>query len=418
VNGRVPGWRLGLGLLVWGGALAVLSVLVLSPAGAAHEPAKRVLRFATESPRRLDVEFPAGRGPARGDPVFVTDPRLYLVRVGRVEEVVREGSTEVARLAIYPERSDLLREGAGAICYTMPGTAAWVIGTLLSPEHLKVVQGMIADFISREGEGIKAALWPELRRALMDVLALYEKKLPDVFARQGDRWEDLFRRHRDGVIKEELVPVLKEVSFVLAREKFTPLLDKVGEELWKALPIWSLGFKALWQEVPLTDRDQVRKRFEKYVEEKAAPILNEHSREAMRLGGEVVVESLRDPRVRAALAKVGKAIGSDPTFHGLTEDLWRELVLENPELREVVRRRWEEGLRDAVMAAANRLEPLIRQVVDSVILDESRRAINPRLTRVLRAKVFRKDRRWVRLLPGDGEPLEDGAMIGGSVDRE
>ena len=69
--------------------------------------------------------------------------------VKAIGEVILDSTLETVHATFdSPQGEEAVREGAGAVCYTMPGTAAWVIGTLLPPEHLKVVQGMIADFIS------------------------------------------------------------------------------------------------------------------------------------------------------------------------------------------------------------------------------------------------------------------------------
>jgi len=74
------------------------------------------------------------------------------------------------------------------------------------------------------------------------------------------------------------------------------ILDEAGEELWDALPIWSLGVKYVWEKVPLTPEEQVKRRFEEYLKKDAAPILKKHAPAALKLAGEVLRESLEDKR--------------------------------------------------------------------------------------------------------------------------
>jgi hypothetical protein len=88
-----------------------------------------------------------------------------------------------------------------------------------------------------------------------------------------------------------------------------------------------------------------------------------------------------------------------------------ELVLTNERLADLVRRHWEGGLAAAAAEAFARLEPLVREAVDTIVLDAERDGINPRLVRVLRARVFRKDGRFVLLVPGTGAPLPAGRRL-------
>jgi hypothetical protein len=335
-----------------------------------------------------------------------------------VAEASAEPGARRALLTVYPEEADALREGAGLRAYTVPTTAAWVARTLVPPERLAEIRDRVARFWETEGVALRVAVWPHLRQGLLDTLSLYEQELPKALARHADRWEALLVRHRDGVVREELVPALREVTFVLAEKRFGPLLDTVGKELWEALPVWGLGWRAVWEKVPFTSEGQVRDRFAQYLEDDAKPILAAHAGEAAEIAGEVLRESLEDPRVRGALGAVFREFFTDPELGALLKQLFRDLVVENEEFHTLWRRRWESGLSAAMSDAAARLEPLISRVVDSVVLTRDRSSLNPRLTRVLRTRVLRKDCRWVLLTPGAGAPLPDGATITGDRGEE
>jgi hypothetical protein len=406
------------GVLAWGAIVAIVGAAFLPADGAARETAREVSRYLTSSPRRVEAVLPAGVRLAAGDPVFVDDPDLYLVRVGRVGEVRAGDGEAIALLLVYPEHAGALREGATATAHTVPSTAAWVVRTLVPPERARAIREEAARFLEAEGKAIGDALWPEVRLALLDLLALYREEVPAVLKRHSARIQALAKRHREGVIEEELVPVVEEVVLARARERFRPLLEEAGVELWKALPIWSLGVKYLWEKVPGTPDEQVRKRFEKYLKSDAEPIIRKHAPQAVRIAGEVLRESLKDERVKAAIAEVAETIASDPETGAILRDLLRDLFLENERLPEVLDRRWKAGLGAAVAEAARRFEPLVRRVADSIALTPDRKSINPRLARVLRARVMRKDTRWVLLTAGDGGPIADGARIPGSVGLE
>jgi hypothetical protein len=261
---------------------------------------------------------------------------------------------------------------------------------------------------------VREALWPELEKALVDVIAMYEEELPKALAARSEDWQAIYDRHREGAVKEYLGPALEEVVLPIAKEKLGPFLEEVGRELWKELPIWSLGIRYVLERVPGTKEDQVSTKFNQYLEAKAVPILEKHSPEALRIAGVVLKETIADPRVRAALGKVAKELAMDQELSALLRDTANKLVLENEQLSGILKKRWESGLRAAVLDASRRLDPLVREVVNGIVLNPERNGINPRLAQVLRTAVFRKDGRWILLTEGTGEPLEDGAILAGS----
>jgi len=410
--------RLLTGVVLWAVVLYVSGSALLSEDGVARGPAEKVLRFAGESPRELEVAFPLAAKIAPGDPVLLPHPEEFLIQVGHVVDVRREDEAVIAILRLDPTFEAAYREGLGAEEYTVPSSAAWVVGTLLPPERLSDIRTMAKAFFDEHGTGLRDALWPEVREGILEVLGHVERELPAALAAQSDQWNEFFSRHRDGVLREKLMPVLEEVTLKIAKERFDPLIGQVGSELWDALPAWSIGWRYVWEKVPLTPADQAKARFEQFVEDDATPILASHADDAARIAGEVIRESLKDSRVRAALKVSAKTMASDPELGAMAKDILNGVFLENHDLREVVRQRWERGLGDAVQDAVSSLEPLIKKAVDSVVLDEETGRISPRLSRVVRCRVLMKDGRWVLLSAGDGTPLADGARISGTLRDE
>jgi hypothetical protein len=405
--------RVALGAAAWGGLLLFVAMAVIYPEGAAHAPADKLLRYLFESSIGVTVSFPADTRLERGDPVFIRDPEKFLLRIGRVEQVTRGGTVD-ARLSVYPEHADLLRTDTRAESFAVRVGANWVIETILPPERLRAIREDAALFFDREGAAVREALWPELERALVDMIAMYEEELPRALAARSDEWKFIYERHRQGVVREELVPVLEQVVLPIAKVRLEPFLTEVGRELWKELPIWSLGVRYLLERVPGTKEDQVEEKFKEYLVQKAAPIISKHSPEAMRIAGGILKETMADPRVRAAFGQVAKALAADEELSALLRQTANELVIQNERLLAILKERWDSGLRAAVLDASRRLDPLVREVVNGIVLNEERDGINPRLAQVLRTAVFRKDGRWVLLTPGAGAPLPDRAVLPGS----
>jgi len=405
--------RVAIGAAVWGGLIIFCAFAVFSPQGAAHVPADKLLRYLAESTRTITVRFPEGTRLERGDPVFIRHPEKFLLRIGRVEEVQRDAAL-LARVSIYPEHSDVLRAETRAESFVVRVGATWVMETILPPERLQAIREKAALFFEREGVALREALWPELRQALLDVISMYEQELPKALAARSEEWRAIYERHRDGAVKKHLAPALREVVLPLAEEQLGPFLTSVGREMWEELPIWSLGIRYVLERVPGTKEDQVSEKFKTYLETRAVPILKKHTPEALRIAGNIVKETMADPRVRAALGRVARELAADEELSALLKETANDLVLENEELAGIVEERWKSGLKAAVLNAARRLDPLVRQVVNGIVLNESRDGINPRLAQVLRTAVFRKDGRWILLTPGPGELLPDGAVLKGN----
>ncbi len=78
---------------------------------------------------------------------------------------------------------------------------------------------------------------------------------------------------------------------------------------------------------------------------------------------------------------------------------------------------WERrGLKQAVEKVTAKMEPLVKDVVNSVALSPDGKRINARLNQVLRSRVLKKDTAWVLLEPrATGTRLERGAVMQGAV---
>ena len=72
-------------------------------------------------------------------------------------------------------------------------------------------------------------------------------------------------------------------------------------------------------------------------------------------------------------------------------------------------------MKEAVSSVGIRFEPLIREAVNSIVLSEDGISMNPRLARVLRSRVLKKEGAWVLLEPAAHSPLVPGAVIAGRI---
>ena len=399
------------GLALWVGLGVAVGSFALSPSG--RPITERLARYVGESPRRLRVVLPAGTVVRRFDPVLrPARDHGFLEKCGWVERAEVSADETVAVVALYPEHADLMRDGSLASLFNVPDTAGWIAKTLVPRERIEEIAREWAAFWVRERESIFEALRPQLLAAVGDLLVFFQREIPTVLARHSDEWAALLERHRAGAFEQALVPALREVGVAHARERFEPLVKEVGGELWKALPLWDLGVRAMWERVPLTADEQVERRFGEFLRADAAPILERHADAFLDAARAVIEASLDDPRVREALAAVVRDVTHDEALLALLRAHLDELVLENESLQQILLDRWQsEPMQTALVAIGERLEPLFKDVVNSIVLAGDRQTINPRLAMVLRARVLRKDARWIVLTPGGGAEIADDARL-------
>jgi hypothetical protein len=107
-------------------------------------------------------------------------------------------------------------------------------------------------------------------------------------------------------------------------------------------------------------------------------------------------------------------ITQDPAAKGLTSALSREVLFENPRLREFVRAKLAEpDTRARLQRVTDRVQEFLDPIGDLLLLDETGQGINPDLARLIRLFLLHRDVQVIDLDPGDGPPLQDGSEIEG-----
>jgi hypothetical protein len=107
-------------------------------------------------------------------------------------------------------------------------------------------------------------------------------------------------------------------------------------------------------------------------------------------------------------------VASRRTRAKLTSALSREVLFENPRLREFVRAKLAEpDTRARLQRVTERVQEFLDPIGDLLLLDETGQGINPDLARLIRLFLLHRDVQVIDLDPGDGPPLQDGSEIEG-----
>ena len=97
----------------------------------------------------------------------------------------------------------------------------------------------------------------------------------------------------------------------------------------------------------------------------------------------------------------------DPEFRAIVWQVFREVLVDNPRLRQRLEQRWQTAeARQAVELAADYVEPCVRRIGD-LLFGTREAGIAPEFAQVLRNQILDKDCRWLVLnTPADSVPIK------------
>lgn len=275
------------------------------------------------------------------------------------------------------------------------GSLQEVAEVMLPRSRRKELEGKLKRLVEQHGKQIAESLAPLIRQTMIESIPIVEIALTDSIGRHREQWERLGRRWETEILQERLLPLAKEEMLPIVREHGQPLAEQIGRELWERASLWRFGWRALYDRTPLPDREMVRGEWQRFVDEEAVPVFENHFDEI----AETLIESIRDiaanPRVRLEFRELADRLAEDQEARTLLKQTLREALVDNEDLRQRWASIWNSPTaKRAVREAGKKIEPTIRQIGDD-LLGTPERGIDPRFARVLRNQILGKDRRWL-----------------------
>jgi hypothetical protein len=204
------------------------------------------------------------------------------------------------------------------------------------------------------------------------------------------------RYHKD-IVEAEVVPLVQQEIWPIVRKHGEPTAAEVGRELWASVSLWRFGWRYAYDRSFLPEKHLTEKEFQRFVDEEALPTLQAHSDDFLAIIENSLKDTARNPRVRAALRRNLVKIMEDPELQAVLGTIFREVIVDNPRLREALERNWRSPQAQAAFQlAAQRFEPTVRRIGD-LVFGTPEEGISPEFAAVLRNQILRKDRRWLLL---------------------
>ena len=366
-------------------------------------PAEELVGYLGAKPQVYERHLP---GVLRvGDPVLDAE-RNYLGRVQRIEDLetglhaewsVDLPPADVYRVLLVMDPGVELPDDPVFRTHQTPRDARWVIQTLLPKAKRDAVLREMQLFLQRHQAKVSGFLRPLAEDVIEHGMGVLERNLSAALESREGEIKALLDHHRE-MVKEDLVPVIKEQLGPSAKEKAEPILTAIGRELWIELPMWSLSWRAIADWTPGTRGDRVDEWWADFVENTALPIVAEYEDDLIRAMEELVEEAAENEDVRGALAGATRRLADDPRFRALVRGILEDALVRPFELGTLVQqlladREHQERLAELEQALA----PTLQRIGNMLTTGEDGR-IDMDLAQVLRRVVFNKDARWVELV--------------------
>ena len=341
---------------------------------------------------------------ALGDPVFMELPDGTFRQVGLTTDVHQKYSRDAFAsksidVSIYQNAIDEFPHGFQLYYHTTPTSLDWVVKMMI-PKHR---QTEIAELIAEEWQQHQLVVMSELRPLLQDglqtAMKAVESELPAILRKHQHEFKSLGERYEADIIKAEIIPLIREEILPIVEEEAVPVAMDLGKSLWKRVSLFSFGWRYLYDKTPISNKDALKTEFQRFIDEEALPIVRARSEDFIDVTETIVKRSLDNAKVKAALKKSFKQVAEDSELHKLIWNVVREAVVDNETLRsELDSFMKAQETRMALKTAGDRLEPVVREIGD-MIFGSRETGITPEFSRILRAQILAKDRRWFVMTP-------------------
>lgn len=403
-------FRVIFGLLIWIGLIAVGVLIARQVLNDSPTAVKQLVDFTTSQRYLIPIEFDSPQVVRRGDLVFLAgDPEFN--PVGMVSRVGAVDSTETA--PVKTKHAWMTFYGGGPTVseddilyfHRAEESTEWVIKTMLPPSKRDEIAKLIMAAYSKNQEAVVDAIRPIVEQSLRDAGSIIKADLKAAFAKRSDRLQAIGNRYQDDLIEKELVPLIQDEIWPIVQEESQPLASEIGNEIWREVSLFRFGWRYLIDKSPLPAENLTEAEFERFVEQKAVPILKKHVGEFVELQQSVLARVSKNEKVRTTFSSALKTVINDPDVQDVFTDVFQEVFVNNPRLKQSMEKHWKSPeARAALDLTSQRLEPTINEI-GVALFGSPRSEITPEFARVLRHRILHRDGRWFTLeINGDSDP--------------
>ena len=297
------------------------------------------------------------------------------------------------------------------VMHRQSGSLQSIMTAMLPPEKQERIQRRLKAAMAQHGDEIAASLVPLVRESFERSLPVVEAELRASLRRHKTEIDLFTQSWNDKIIQQRLIPISKQEILPIVRHHAQPEVEAIGKELWDRASLWRFGWRALYDKTPLPQQDLVREEWDRFVEGEAIPVFESHTDELVASLQRILRDVAANPGVQQEFREMAAETVDDPKAKVLFRQILREVLVENPALRETWREVWMSAPAKArLRRIGDQVEPIVREIGDE-LFGTRETGIDPGFARVLRGQILGKDRRWIEAIPSEQSPTGDRSRI-------
>ena len=372
--------------------------------------ANRVGDYFLRPRRTVNVWLDQPRFMCIGDPIFAQSEGSTQL-VGVVADIDDEEDRESRRGVRAQFRGGLVTRATltlyGSAPSLQPGdyferhatdrSMGWVVQTMMSPEMKTKIGNLIINSFDRNRDVLVAAFEPVVKASISDASVILREDLEKSFDRHQDDIDRLSERFQNDLLQQQILPLVQDEIWPIVQEESRPLATTIGREIWREVSVWRFGWRYLYDKSPLPERKLSEQEFERFVDDKAVPILKEHVDDFVGLQQRLLTRISANEKVKTTVSAALREVATDPEVRDLVSIIFREVVTDNERLKDTLESKWKtKAGRRALWLANQRIDPTVRSIGETMF-GSPETEITPEFARVLRNRVMHKDARWLTL---------------------
>lgn len=390
------------GALLWIAAIVGISMLFVSRMQE-NSVLKRLSGYFGKQTRSVELVSDQYQMLGFGDPVFLVDDE-QATQIGNVAYIdfgekyvgFRLGDTKVAMVTLYGN-APALSPGDYMKVHESEQSVDWIVRTMMPPETREKIGDLITDAWKANEDELVSLFQPLIEDSIADASKIVGEDLKVAIENHRVEIDKLSQRYREQLLEKEIIPLIRNEIWPIVQAESQPLAETIGQEIWKEVSVWRFGWRYIYDRSPLPEKKLTEKEFNRFVENKAVPILENHIEDFIDVQKAVVSKVSGNEKVKQTFSKSVREVSNDPEFRELVASIFQEVLINNQRLKKSLRENWQTPDARWAMHKANRsFDPTITEI-GATLFGSTHTAITPEFARVLRNKVLHKDERWLTL---------------------
>ena len=394
------------GMLIWIGLIAGGVVFFRQSTSTSPVAARQIIDYLGAQKRTLEIVAPTEVVLGIGDPVFLETSSGQIEPIGVISELdfPHEESKPPVKLA-WVKRATIefasglprLTQQAHVEYHEADASLGWIAKTMLSPSKRKELTGLIVTAYADHQDDLLETFQPLIRQTIADSAKIIRDEVALEITNHQEQIESIGRRYQSEVLEKDILLILQEEIWPIIQEESQPLVQLIGMKIWREVSVWRFGWRYLYDAAPLPDKNLAKKEFDRFLQNKAVPILKTHLADAVELQKVILTKTIKNEKLKKTLTQAGTKLFNDDEVKALVKEIVKNAIVDNQKLKQSIETTWRSDSAVAAMRIANdRLQPTVTEI-GKALFGSPTTGVTPEFARVLRNRVLHKDERWLIL---------------------